>query len=159
MNKATHHFPLRRQRQLITKEVDGELLVYDRENDRVHCLNATAAFVWKHSDGQTSVATMAQLLKDDNEASVEEEIVLDALAQLNKSNLLDDSYAVIAPQQILSRRAIMRLGAAAALITSIAVPAAAQAATCLPSGAMCASDSSCCSGSCVDNGRGEFQCA
>jgi hypothetical protein len=147
---------------LITKQVAGELIVYDRENDRVHCLNSTAAFVWTHCDGRTSVATMAQLLEDEMKEPVEQEIVLYALAQLDQSKLLDDSYAGIGPNQRLSRRAVMRLGVATALtvplITSIVAPTAAQAASCLPSGASCASNSACCSDSCTDNGRGSFQC-
>jgi hypothetical protein len=105
---------------------------------------------------------MAQLLEDEMNEPVKQEIVLYALAQLNQSKLLDDSYAGIGPNQRLSRRAVMRLGVATALtvplITSIVAPTAAQAASCLPSGASCASNSACCSDSCTDNGRGGFQC-
>jgi hypothetical protein len=148
---------------LITKEVAGELIVYDRESDRVHCLNSTAAFVWNHCDGRTSVATMAQLLEAETKEPVEQEFVLYALAQLNKSKLLEDSYAGIGPNQGLSRRTVMRLGVATALslplISSIVAPTAAQAASCLPGGAGCASDSACCSNNCTDNGRGGFQCS
>ena len=163
MNGTSHQLPRARTRQLITKEVAGELIVYDRESDRVYCLNSTAAFVWTHCDGRTSVATMAQLLEDKIKEPVEQQFVLFALAQLNKSKLLDDSCAAIAPNQGLSRRAVMRLGVASALsvplISSIIAPTAAQAASCLPSGASCASDSACCSNSCTDNGRGGFQCS
>jgi hypothetical protein len=163
MTKSIHRLPKARQEQLITKEVAAELIVYDRESDRAHCLNSTAAFVWTHCDGQTSVARMAELLEDEIKAKVEPEIVLYALEQLNSSKLLDDSYAVIASSPGLSRRAVVRLGVAAAVtipfISSITAPTAAQAASCLPSGAGCASDSSCCSNSCVDNGRGGLQCA
>ena len=163
MNKTHHYLPTARKCQLIAKEVSGELIVYDREIDRVHCLNSTAAFVWTHCDGRTSVARMARLLEDEIKVPVEPGIVLYALEQLNKSKLLDESYAVIAPKQALSRRAVMRLGVATALtipfISSISAPTAAQAATCLPGGAICASDSACCSNSCVDNGRGRFECS
>ena len=162
MKKALHHLPSARKRQLITKEIAGELIVYDRESDRVHCLNSTAAFVWTHCDGKTNVATIAQLLEDKFKIPVEQEIVLYALEQLNKSKLLDNSYAMIAPKHALSRRAVMRLGVATALsvplISSIVAPTAAQAASCLPSGSGCSSDSSCCSNNCVDNGRGGFEC-
>ncbi len=109
------------------------------------------------------MATMAQLLEDEIKEPVEQEIVLYALAQLNKSKLLDESYAGIGSTQGLSRRTVMRLGVATALsvpiISSIVAPTAAQAASCLPSGASCASDSACCSNSCTDNGRGGFQCS
>jgi len=162
MNKASDYVPSKRKRQSIAKEVAGELIVYDRETDRVHCLNPTAAFVWTHCDGQTSVATIARLLEDEFKTPVDQEFVLYALEQLNKSKLLDDSYAAIAPKQTLSRRAVMRLGIATALavplISSIVAPTAAQAASCLPGGSSCASDSACCSNNCVDNGRGGLQC-
>ena len=101
MNQSPVHLPKRRNRQLITKEVGGELIVYDRENDRVHCLNSTAAFVWNHCDGRTSVATMARLLEDEIKIPVEQEIVLYTLEQLNNTKLLDDAYAVLAPKQAL----------------------------------------------------------
>ena len=163
MSKTHHSFPTARKSQLIVKEVSGELIVYDRESDRVHCLNSTAAFVWTHCDGRTSVDRIARLLEDEIKVPVEPEVVLYALEELNKSKLLDQSYAVIAPKQTLSRRAVMRLGAATALtiplISSVVAPTAAQAATCLPSGSGCALDSACCSNSCVDNGRGSFQCS
>lgn len=163
MKKAFHDLPRARKRQLITKEIAGELIIYDRESDRVHCLNSTAAFVWTHCDGQTNVATITKLLEDEIKIPVEQEIVLYALEQLNKFKLLDDSYAMIAPKHAVSRRAVMRLGVATALsvplISSIVAPTAAQAASCLSTGSSCSLDSSCCSNSCVDNGRGVFQCA
>lgn len=160
---APNYLPRARKQQLITKEVGGELIVYDRESDRVHCLNSTAAFVWTHCDGQTSVATMAKLLEEETKVPVEQDLVLYALEQLNKSELLDDSYAMFVPERAISRRAVMRVGVAAALavplISSIVAPTAAQAASCLPDGSVCASDGACCSNNCVDNGRGSFQCA
>lgn len=163
MNKTNGHLPRARKAHLITKEVADELIVYDRESDRVHCLNSTAAFVWTHCDGRTSVARLGRLLEAEIKAPVEDAIVVYALAQLTKLKLLDEPYAEIAPKQALSRRAVVRLGVVGALtvpfISSIIAPTAAQAASCLPSGATCLSDSSCCSNSCVDNGRGSFQCA
>ena len=82
MNKVPYHLPRGRKRQLITREVAGELIVYDLENDRVHCLNSTAAFVWTHCDGQTSVTTMARLLEDEIKTPVEQELILYALSLL-----------------------------------------------------------------------------
>jgi Coenzyme PQQ synthesis protein D (PqqD) len=163
MNIAPYNLPRGRKRQLITKEVAGELIVYDLESDRVHCLNATAAFIWANCDGRTNVATIARLLEDEFKIPVEQDIVLYALDQLNESKLLDESYTVIVPENAISRRAVMRLAAATALtlplISSIVAPTAAQAASCLPSGSGCASDSACCSNNCVDNGRGGLECA
>jgi hypothetical protein len=47
---------------VISKEVDGELLVYDRVRDEAHCLNQTAAAVWKLCDGRTTPSEIAEKL-------------------------------------------------------------------------------------------------
>lgn len=161
MNGIHLRLPRARKSQLVTREVAGELLVYDRNSNQAHCLNPTAALVWAHCDGRTTIAKMAQLLEDEMKVPVANEVVWFALEQLNKSDLLDDSY--IRPAQPMSRRGlVMRLGVAAAVtvpfIRSITAPTAAQAATCLPAGATCTANADCCSNSCVDNGRGVFQC-
>ena len=48
--------PQARTSGLIVKEVDGEILIYDRETNKAHCLNQTAAKVWEHCDGKTTVS-------------------------------------------------------------------------------------------------------
>jgi hypothetical protein len=141
------------------------MLIYDRNSDEAHCLNATAALVWAHCDGRTTVGEMAQLLADELKTPVADEVVWLALEQLRKSRLLQEPWAVAAPAELMSRRVMVRrLGIAAAvavpLVTSIIAPTAAAAATCTlgQPGAPCANDADCCSNSCVDNGRGVFQC-
>jgi len=47
---------------LRVREVDGELVVLDRQTDRVHHLNLTAAFVWRKLDGRTPVRRIATAL-------------------------------------------------------------------------------------------------
>ena len=42
-NDRPEQLPKARTEQLIVKEVDGEVLVYDLTTDRAHCLNDTAA--------------------------------------------------------------------------------------------------------------------
>lgn len=161
MNEIHKPLPKARTSQLVTREVDGELLVYDRNSNQAHCLNSTAAMVWARCDGMTTVAEMAQLLEEEMKVAGGNEVVWFALEQLNKSDLLDDSF--MRPVQPMSRRAlVMRMGVAAAVtvpfIGSITAPTAAQAATCLPNGATCAVNADCCSNNCVDNGRGVFEC-
>ncbi len=43
--------PLARKADLVTKEVADEVLVYDLKSHKAHCLNQTAALVWKYCDG------------------------------------------------------------------------------------------------------------
>src|SRR6266849_4012723 len=165
MNEIHRPLPKARRNQLVRKELGREMLVYDRRSDQAHCLNATAALVWAHCDGLTTVAEMARLLEDEIKTPVADEVVWFALAQLRKSRLLQESWGRPAQVEQLSRRVMVsRLGIAAAvavpLVTSIIAPTAAAAATCFlgQPGATCVNNGDCCSNSCVDNGRGFFQC-
>jgi hypothetical protein len=168
MNETHQPLPMARQSQLITREVAGEMLVYDRNRDEAHCLNPTAAFIWAHCDGETTVAEMARLLAGELQTPVADEVVWLALEQLRKARLLPEPVLqepLTRPAQVeqMSRRALVRrLGVAAAvtlpLVTSIVAPSAAAAASCLPAGSTCTANADCCSNGCVDNGRGVFQC-
>jgi len=48
--------PAARQEGLLVRELNDETLVYDLFNigHKAHCLNSTAALIWKYCDGQTS---------------------------------------------------------------------------------------------------------
>src|SRR6266536_4274689 len=60
--KQMQNFPKARKAELIVREFADELLVYDKKRHEAHCLNRTAAVIWKHCDGRTSVAEIAQHL-------------------------------------------------------------------------------------------------
>ena len=168
MNGIHQPLPKARRSELITKEVAGEMLVYDRNSDEAHCLNPTAARVWAYCDGTTTVAEVARLLTDEMQTPIAAEFVWLALEQLRKSQLLQEppfKGRLARPAHIeqVSRRALVkRMGVAAAVtvpfIRSITAPTAAQAASCLPTSAACTANSQCCSNNCLDNGRGGFQC-
>ncbi|MGH9881282.1 MAG: PqqD family peptide modification chaperone [Pyrinomonadaceae bacterium] len=151
INRLNDTRPLARQKALVVEHLGDEVLVYDLEADRAHCLNATAALIWKNCDGHTSVGQLAQLLEQESHVPASEEIARLALHQLSKKRLLAGVPAVPGPA-LVSRRALIRgLGVAAAalpLITSIVSPTPAQAATCLSSGQACETSAQCCSGLC-----------
>lgn len=153
----------RKSSELVTKEVAGELLIYDRNSNEAHCLNSTAALVWANCDGQTTIAEMARLLEAEMKTPVADEIVWFALTQLEKSSLLQETSARPLKANQTPRRVLMkRLGIAAAvslpLVSSIIAPTAAAAASCLPTNALCTASAQCCSSNCADNGRGTFNC-
>ncbi|HWQ31394.1 MAG TPA: PqqD family protein [Blastocatellia bacterium] len=127
--------PLARSSDLVTREVADEVLVYDLKRHKAHCLNRTAALVWKHCDGQHTMADIAGLIGQDSHAIIDEATVRLAVAQLGRAHLLADGPIDLPEGFRLSRREAIRrlgLGAAAAvpLVTSIISPTAAQAATC-----------------------------
>ena len=45
-----------RQNGLVVQEMPGEVLVYDLDSNKAHCLNESAATVWRSCDGNNSVA-------------------------------------------------------------------------------------------------------
>lgn len=146
--------PRARTEGLVIQELPDEVLVYDRNRDKAHCLNQTAALVWKYCDGNTTVPSMAKKLEHDLKTErVDEKVVWYALGQLSKDNLLEENFAAPALMSGLTRREMVRvLGLAAVVavpvVTSIVAPTPAQAATCLPSGSSCTSSAQCCSGVC-----------
>lgn len=162
MNKRP--LPKARKSRLVVTELAGETLVYDRDRDKAHCLNQTAAFVWQQCDGKTTAGEAAKRLETELKTPAGEEMVWLALKQLERSQLLEESMPPAFVAENLNRRTVMkRLGVAALvavpLVTSVVAPTAAEAATCAPAGAPCSSDAQCCSNSCFDNGRGGFECA
>jgi hypothetical protein len=150
--------PVARRRNLIVKELPDETLIYDLDSDEAHCLNQTAALVWKNCDGTRSAGELANLLEDELGASVPEGVVWLALDQLERFKLLSDPLAKPRHLQGTSRRDVIRsLGIAAAVsipvITSIIAPTPAQAASCGSASGRdhdcpCTSSSECLSGCC-----------
>jgi hypothetical protein len=146
--------PRARRSGLIIQEVDSEILIYDQETNKAHCLNQTAAKVWNYCDGETTLADACGALSRELETPVDEKLVWYAVDQFSKDNLLEKDIALPAfTIPGMSRRQMVRtLGLAAVvavpLVTSIVAPTPAQAATCLASGSACTDPAQCCSGLC-----------
>ena len=125
--------PRARKAGLVVKALHDEVLVYDLERDKAHSLNASASFVWKKCNGRRTVADVAQALSREFNVPADEQTVWLALEQLSKFNLLEEKIARPAGVPRLSRRQMMRIGAAAAfalpVIVSIVAPTAANAQT------------------------------
>ena len=149
--------PRTRTDNLVIRELDDETLVYDTERDEAHCLNQTAALVWKHCDGKTTAREAVQSLQSALGVSVGTDIVWLAVKQLQRFHLVETTAK--APR--VSRRDLVLKYAPAALvllpvIVSITSPTPVQAASC-PSGSPCfyfsdcPSGQHCSAGCCVPN--------
>jgi hypothetical protein len=145
--------PLARKKGLVIQELPDEVLVYDLDRDRAHCLNETAAFVWQRCDGRTTTGEIARSLGRKVNAPVDEKVVWFALDQLGRNHLMA-THSV--PRQLvagMNRREMVRaLGLAAVVavpvVASIVAPTPAQATSCKATGAPCTSPAECCSGIC-----------
>jgi hypothetical protein len=120
---------------VVIKSVADEVLVYDLNRHRAHCLNEIAALVWKNCDGKKTVSEIAALLTNKLCTPIKPEVVWLALTDLRRANLLypeaprNSQTNRVEP----SRRAFIRnVGITMALVpvvTSIIVPEAADAAS------------------------------
>jgi hypothetical protein len=155
-------YPKARIDSLIVQEIDDETLVYDRKNGKAHCLNSTAAIVWRHCDGAKSLEEIAILLASESAMPADEDLVWLALDRLQKAKLLDGPLARPARGALISRREVGRrlslaTGVAIALpvVLSLVAPTAAMAASNVPIGGRCTTSSECVPGSqgpCCRNG-------
>jgi hypothetical protein len=144
--------PAARTEDLIVQEIADEVLVYDQRRHQAHCLNETAARVWRGLDGQSTARQVAARLSSQQGVEMSAAVVELAVDQLQRSGLLSGAQAANAVSGV-SRRAMLKrvgVGAAVALpvVASIVAPRAAQAATCGGPGATCSTSSQCCSGVC-----------
>jgi hypothetical protein len=123
-------YPLARTNGLVVQEVPNEVLVFDMETNEAHCLNETAAMVWKYCDGKTSVPQIAEILGEGKD-SVSDDLIWLAIDQLNEHKLLEKEVATKFAGQ--SRREVLRkIGLASMIalpiIASMAAPRSVLAA-------------------------------
>jgi len=142
--------PQAREEGLVVQELPDEVLVYDLEHHKAHCLNQTAALVWKRCDGKRTVRQIATSLSGEIKAAVDDTLVWFAVQQLGKARLLRERLPPPPGNGVkLSRRQMVgRVGLAAILavpvVTTIMVPTAQAAASCLPPGSACQTGIVCC---------------
>ncbi len=138
-------FPTARKSGLVIQEVPDEVLVFDLESNKAHCLNNTAALVWKSCDGKMSVPEIAKFIGKQTGKTVGDDLVWLAIDQLDENRLLEST-----PESPLKgqtrREAIKKIGLASMIaipvVASLVAPQSAMAnlsCTCLTSFA-CAND-------------------
>jgi hypothetical protein len=81
--------PRSRTDNLVIRELDDETLVYDTERSEAHCLNQTAALVWKQCDGKTTAAQAAQFLQSSLNMVVDADLIWLAVKQLERFDLVE----------------------------------------------------------------------
>lgn len=82
---------LKPNEDVLVQEVDNEILILDRKDNKIHQLNATASFIWKKCDESHSIEFIIKELINDFEISPEEarKDVLDTIRLLQENNLLE----------------------------------------------------------------------
>jgi coenzyme PQQ synthesis protein D (PqqD) len=112
---------LARHQELVVQELPDEVVVYDLKRHKAHCLNKTAALIWNHCDGQTTITEMARLLDEEAGSPVDEDVVWHALDKLAKADLLEGKLNLPITDGLSRRRMIRRMGAMIVVPTVISL--------------------------------------
>lgn len=140
--------PIARKSGLVVQEVPDEVLVYDLESNKAHCLNQSAAIIWKSCDGTNSVSEIAKLVENQAGGRVTEDFVWLAIDQLSETNLLEkqipSTFAGTSRREVIKRiglASVIAIPVIASLVAPQSALAAASCACTMPSN--CTAQTSC----------------
>jgi hypothetical protein len=124
--------PHARADELVVRDLDDEVLVYDLNKHEAVTLNSFAAAVWRACDGTRTVSELGAKLQDQMPGSdVPEESIWGALDMLSQCDLLEERVMRPAQQSRRDLIKVMGKGAIALpIVTMIVVPTPAHAASC-----------------------------
>jgi len=109
--------PVARHSGLVVQEMPDEVLVYDLDTNKAHCLNQSAAFVWRSCNGNNSVVDIVREFEANGKGKVTEDFVWLAIDQLSENNLLEGEVSPRFAGQ--SRRQVLKT---IGLASMVAVP-------------------------------------
>jgi hypothetical protein len=143
--------PSAREEGLIIKYLPEEVLVYDLTREKAHCLNPTAALVWKYCDGDKTARQIKDAMEKETQTTIDEHLVWLALEQLQAFDLIVGEIQRPAILKDMSRRELIRrIGVTAVAIPaiiSIVAPTAQAQASCIgnnqPDGCPCSNPGQC----------------
>ena len=81
--------PLARKKNVIIEELPGETVIFDKKNNKVHCLNAIALTVWTNANGKRSIADLANIVAAESGNPCDEALIELAVNQLAGAGLLE----------------------------------------------------------------------
>jgi len=120
--------PVARKNDIFAENLPEEVVLYDKTNNKVHCLGKTAAAVWENCDGTRTVDDLAQIVEARFGAPADRKVVLLALEELQNADLLEPGSGVVANTGPTSRRKVMGKVAMASTALVATILAAAPAA-------------------------------
>jgi hypothetical protein len=132
-----------KQRKLIARRIDDELLVFDEETSTAHCLNGIAGEMWMACEQESSAVEVTEVLCP-RWPDIEEEVVAASLSKLAAAGLLEEQENISHGR----RQLIRKLGFAAAValpivVNSVLIPSPAAAASCASITQSCATKPCC----------------
>jgi hypothetical protein len=150
---------------ILVEEMSDEVLVYDLDRHRAHCLNPTAAFLLQHADGTRDLGQLTSLAAEEFDTPASEEVIRVGLKRLERAKLVRWDAQPSVPEGMSRRKALRQLatlGLAIPAVMTIVSPLAAQGATTIPiKDCNLANVGRCCVNNklCIQAKNGKFQCA
>ena len=126
--------PVARTTGLVIQDVPDEVLVYDMETNKAHCLNKTAAMVWKSCNGTRSVAQIAEYVGSQSGEKVADDLVWLAIDQLSDNDLLEKpvkaEFKGISRRDVIKRIGLTSMVALPIIASLVAPPTALAVGSC-----------------------------
>jgi hypothetical protein len=124
--------PLARKRDILVENLPQEVVLYDKSKEKVHCLNRTAAAIWESCDGTRTVDELARTAGVKLGTPSDCKVVVQALEELEKADLLEAGSVMIGEAGLTSRReAVGKIAlAGTALVATIVASAPKAHASC-----------------------------
>lgn len=140
--------PLARQNGLVVQEMPDEVLVYDLDTNKAHCLNQSAALVWRSCDGNNTIADIMKQFEATGSGKVTEDFVWLAIDQLNENGLLESTVAPRfegqSRRQVLKTIGLASMVALPVIASLVAPPSALGSVSCRCTNAgQCAQQTGC----------------
>jgi hypothetical protein len=117
--------PLARKGNLFSVNLPEEVIVYNKSDNKVHCLNKIAAAIWESCDGTRTADELAEIVEARLGAPPDLQVVQLALEELERAELLEPGTAVVPDAALASRHeAVPKIAkAGSALVATIVAPA------------------------------------
>ena len=93
--------PAARNKNLVTRELAEEVLIYDLIIDKAYCLNSTSALIYRACDKEMTFTELKNKHRELND-----EVIHYALRELDKANLIEGETVDVFKN--LSRREIIK---------------------------------------------------
>jgi hypothetical protein len=131
--------PRSRRERVVAQPFGDDLLLYDLDSNRAHCLNAPAAFVWNACDGTQNERDLSVALSERFGLPQDSRVLLSTLQALDDAGLMLTACTKVTvaarhkPRAQSRRQALRALCAGALLVPSvlsITAPTAAQLLSC-----------------------------
>lgn len=134
----TKAFPLSRRRDLLTRELENEILIYDLEVNKAFSLNHTSSAVWLACDGKRNISQITESVSAELNTPATEDLIWFTIDELKKLNLIENGEQINSIFNGVSRREVIKkvgLGTMVALpvIAALTAPSAANASS-VPAG-------------------------